>query len=150
MALLIILWALGHLSSPFIAPQYCTQAPELSCTHWGHMAGYIDDRTKPIKAIRGKIQSEWENQPIDDVLVEIYKFEDEDPSQPGWQMQIDCHHRLAACITSEKGLFAFELPSGIYEVRASKRGWNTVSVIRAVDVRKGKNGDTDIELSIAK
>jgi hypothetical protein len=127
--------------------QFCTTAGEKQCTQWGHMRGFSDRRSIPIKDIKGRVFAPVDR-PLDGVLVEIYEFTSTD-SMPLESYQIlDCSKRKAACITNEKGRFFFKLPSGIYEVRASKDGWCTPSVLITIDSKKGKRIDTDINIRV--
>jgi hypothetical protein len=80
------------------------------------------------------------NKPVEGVLVEIYAREASDPlpQQRDKGEFTNSPKRIAACITGTSGTFDFDVPSGRYEVRASKPDWNSTSLLVVVDKQRGK------------
>jgi hypothetical protein len=147
MIALILLLLFESMIAQSAKIRYCTQAEEMQCTRWGWISGISDRRSIPIKVLRGRVFVPV-NEPLDGVLVEIYEFAPMD-GKPLESFRVrDCRKRLAACITNKTGKFYFELPSGVYEVRASKEEWCTPSVLVTIDTKKGKRIATDIEIEI--
>jgi len=86
--------------------------------------------------------------PIEGVLVEVYRRHENDPSPNQSERGTNSEPRVYACITGATGEYAFDLPSGRYEVLSSKPDWNPTSVLALVDVRKGKKTPTVIRLEV--
>jgi hypothetical protein len=126
----------------------CSPAPETELTHWGHIDVVFDFQDKPVKAIKGTVVAAY-GTAVGGALVEVYPYRKGDPLPPPRdEATVDRPARLCACVTSPAGAFAFEVPNGRYEVRASKRDFNTTSAFVVVDVRKGKRRDLKIHLEV--
>jgi hypothetical protein len=84
-------------------------------------------------------------EPMDGALVEIFAY-----AGPLENYADDARkRRLAACVTSENGQFAFSLPSGRYELRVSHGGgWNATHVIVVVDREFGKQKKLDVPMRV--
>lgn len=113
--------------------QKCSATSLVSATHWGHEHMVIDRRERPVHSLRGIVQTMM-GEPVGGVLVQVFSRK---PSAP-FPQQSDQPNPLpavAACITVNTGNIAFNLPSGEYEVRASKEEWNSTSVLFIVNPR---------------
>jgi hypothetical protein len=147
MATLVLLLLFDSITSQSMKTSYCLSAEDRQCTAWGHTDVVLDFRPKPVQSINGKVLDAI-GKPISGVLVEIYEFVWTGPP-PFWHSSLKCHERLAACITDETGRFSFKLPSGCYELRASKHAFNATSILTTIDVKKGKKKNTNISITPA-
>jgi hypothetical protein len=147
MATLVLLLLLDSITSQSMKTSYCLSAEDRQCTIWEDTDTVSDHRTKPVQDINGRVLNDI-GKPLSGVLVEIYEFVWTDPP-PFWHHSIKCHERLAACITDETGRFSFKLPSGCYELRASKHAFNATSILTTINAKKGKKKTTDIIMHIS-
>ena len=151
MRLLIIMFlfawpALGQQPKP----KTCTPAGETQHTIWGNLPVNYDRQTKPIKAVKGTVEG-WsvsaKRVSQEGVLVEIYPYrvgeptripDDPDRSRP----------RVYACVTGANGAFDFDLPSGRYEIIASKKDHRATTVLVAVDRKQGESKPLKIPIEV--
>lgn len=124
----------------------CLPAQDSQQTIWGHSQLVLDFRDKPVKAAKGTIESP-DGKPVESVLVEVFARAEGDPPPDG-EAGPPSAKRIAACVTSANGLFVFNIPSGHYEIRASKADWNATSVLITVDTRKGKKTNLNVRLEV--
>jgi hypothetical protein len=150
MATLVLLLLINSITLQSVKTNYCLSTEEQQCTTWEDTDTVRDFRLKPVQDINGKVL-DFNFRLISGVLVEIYEYEFDltDPVPPRWNHNIECHKRLAACITDETGRFAFKLPSGCYELRASKHAFNATSILTTINAKKGKKKNTDIIMHIS-
>ena len=96
-------------------------------TKWGGNTNVVLQESKPMRSIRGIVRDPMDK-PLTAALVEVYDhpeivLQDSSPERTGQK-------RIAACVTSEGGSFAFDVPPGYYELRVSKSSeWNATSVL---------------------
>lgn len=120
---------------------YDSKVSDNRCTHWGHAeidAPWIEKT--PLQSLKGKITNGIAG--LDGVLVEVYPLTNKPPHN------VPCNQRIAACITNKTGRYSFILPSGQYELRASKHEWLTACISVIIDKEKGKKRDYDIWLHL--
>jgi len=107
----------------------CTSANEGDHTEWGHTL--VMQKGGSTSALRGVVASQ-NGAVMAGALVEVFDHAGIVERDRG-QDRIG-QKRLAACITGTDGTFSFNLPSGYYELRSSKSGFNCTSVL--IHVRK--------------
>lgn len=109
-------------------------------TYWSSFP-YIINYTKAynytFKQLSGRVLS-LNGEPIEGVLVEVFKkahqYSSRKQGQSKWELS---EHRISRVVTNNRGEFVFQrLPIGEYEIRLSKRGFETVSLVRVFVVRK--------------
>jgi hypothetical protein len=125
----------------------CTPATKTQLTHWGHRIVVFDLQRDPVKAIHGAVR-DANNQPVEGVLVEIYRRRQGEPPPDHIVRDGVSEERFLACVTGPKGEYEFELPSGYFELRSSKIDWNSTSLLVTVNVRSGSKKNTDVRLEI--
>jgi len=99
----------------------------------------IEYTEKTVKRIKGRVSYHYDDQPADDVVVEIYDVTNEDKNLRPREIALR-RERRAACVTTKEGSFCFpDLPSGRYVLRAGARsssaGMNEVYMKVTVDRR---------------
>jgi hypothetical protein len=126
--------------------------PETQKTVWGvHENITFDLLDKPVRSVKGVIYNlnvaGGRLVASKGVLVEVFNL---GLDSPHGRQRPDDEQRVAACRTGTKGRFGFNLPPGLYEVRASlsESGWKAVVEFVSVDVRKGAKKDLDIWLRV--
>jgi hypothetical protein len=129
------------------AQSKCDPVPQTRKTHWGLMDHVVE--SEPVKTLRGVVRIfASPDPPQEGVLVEVYDhgeiaLENARQDRSGQQ-------RVMACVTGNDGEFAFDLPPGKYEVRASKNaGWDVTSVIVEVKKRGAKLKKLKVELHLS-
>lgn len=115
-------------------------------THWGNITVELDLQKKPLKSLWGTVR-DYSDSP-DGVLIEVYARPHSDPSAPRRDRESGIENRVSACVTGKGGDFAFDLPSGQYEIRSSRVDWKTTSVLVVVDTKKGKKNAIQIPLEV--
>lgn len=105
----------------------------------------VDVETRHIKGIVTRGGS-----PLSDVLVEIYDHPEKVPMpHPDLKHVDEGRRRLAACYTNEYGKYCFHnIPPGKYEIRFSKPGFNTHSLLSVKVVKKKTAIDEQIDLEL--
>jgi hypothetical protein len=116
-------------------------------THWGHVLVSLDLQNNSVNALWGTVRVALKD-PVEGVLVEVYSRHAGDSAPRQTDGEVSIENRVGACITGAAGNYAFDLPSGHYEIRATKRDWNPTSALIVVDVRKGKKTATQIPLEV--
>jgi hypothetical protein len=124
----------------------CVPARAEQQTAWGHSHAELNMQSQPVKAAKGTVKA-LDDVPVENVLVEVFSHRGGDRPQKG-DADPASDKRIAACVTSANGVFAFNIPSGHYEIRASKADWNSTSVLITVDTRKGKNTKLNVPLEV--
>ena len=115
-------------------------------THWQGISIQIDAQKKPLKSLWGTVRDYPDL--ADGALVEIYARPQNDPSAPWPDHESDIANRVSACVTGKAGDFAFDLPSGQYEIRSSKANWKTTTMLVVVDTQRGKKNAIQIQLEV--
>ena len=131
---MLVLLAVSSLSERRCS---CEKALERDLPHGANET--IEYSEKTVKRIAGRVAYEHNDQPAEDVVVEIYEIPHADKKLKSHEI-VSRRHRTAACITQKDGSFCFpDLPSGRYLVRAGARnanaGMNEVKVRVNVDRR---------------
>jgi hypothetical protein len=123
-------------------------APELGeTTHRGGNELVTFRERRAFKSVRGIVR-DVNGEPLAGVLVEVLDHPEwilsNDPASPVDQ------HRIAACKTGPDGSFCFEdIPSGRYELRASKDGeWNPSHVYIVVNRRSSGSARVGIDVRL--
>jgi hypothetical protein len=96
---------------------HCTDVAATTETLWGgNMAIEIDLRDKPVRTVNGIVFWPTE-EPANNSLVQVFRRSHSDPlvRAPDQKDGVP----VVACMTGADGAFAFSLPSGEYELRAS-------------------------------
>ena len=112
----------------------CKKVPDDVTTHQGHESVLLADEEK-VSVLRGEVVDPSEAS-LPETLVEV--FGDPDvlllPNNPDIESRKEKRRRVAACRTGEDGKFCFsDLRGGRYELRFSREGFNTVSVVVSVN-----------------
>ena len=94
---------------------------------------------KTLKSIKGRVVYYHNDEPADDVVVEVYSVAETDKNLRPREIALR-RERRAACVTAKDGSFCFpDLPSGRYVLRAGARsssaGMNEVYMKVTVDRR---------------
>jgi len=95
-------------------------------TTWGGNTNVVLKEPRPMRSVQGFVKDRVDK-PLTGVLVEVYDhpeiaLQNPSPDRTGQK-------RIAACLTSETGLFSLDVVPGHYELRFSKSGgWNVTSV----------------------
>ena len=115
----------------------CQKALEDDLPHGANID--IEYSEKTVKKIKGRVVYYYDDEPAEDVVVEIYDVIDEDKALMSRDIAIR-RERRAACVTAKDGSFCFpDLPSGRYVLRAGARsssaGMNEVYMKVTVDRR---------------
>jgi hypothetical protein len=121
----------------------CHQAAETQCTKWdGLYAEFPGILKTPLRSLKGTIR-DVPGETLGGVLIEVYPFRN------GNTLDMPCKERILACITDKTGRYSFNLPSGRYEIRASKAGFTPIRLSVTIKPNGGKKKDTDIKLPVA-
>lgn len=108
-------------------------------TYWGHM-NLVLEYEEQVRSIHGvAVAIGTQNEPVDGVLVELFDHAEIALETHGSQIRTG-QKRLAVCATGKDGRFSFDPQPGKYELRLSKKDWNTKSLIVTVS-RKVQNGE---------
>jgi hypothetical protein len=127
----------------------CQKASDEVTTHWGQDSIIVDGE-QTTRVLQGRILHA-SGAPLPEALVEVFEAPEgglmagrSDSSEQEKQ------RRIAACLTGEDGEVCFsELPSGKYELRCSKSGFNTYRAL--VDVNPKNAPDSfSIPLDVSK
>ena len=111
----------------------CKKVSDDVTTHWGHESVILAAEEK-VSMLRGKVVDPAEAV-LPETLVEV--FDDPDvllsPNNPDIESRKEKRRRVAACRTGEDGKFCFsDLQEGRYELRFSRAGFNTASIVVSV------------------
>lgn len=141
----LLLFTMFGMSGP--QPQYtCQRVPPTRVTQWGHNHALIDFSDKTVKSLKGSVRTG--DRVVEDVLVEILELGSSEHRPAETAEDARSRRRIAACMTGAAGRFEFALPTGRYELLASKPDWNSTSAIVSVDTRMGKRRDIVIPLRV--
>ena len=117
LVLAVIIVAISANSSS--RPCSCQKALEDDLPHGANEV--IEHSEKTVKKIKGRVVYFNDEEPADDIVVEIYDVIDEDKKLTSRDIAIR-RERRAACVTAKDGSFCFpDLPSGRYVLRAGAR-----------------------------
>lgn len=133
--LVLIFITSSILTSSVLLPFHdcnCTIANN-ETTFWGDEL-IVSTKGDKVKVIRGIVLDPLGNEPMNDVLVEVF----DNPNVANMNVTIEerkkLQNRIVACKTTTSGEFCFDnIPKGKYEVRFSKRDFKTLSVITLVN-----------------
>jgi hypothetical protein len=121
----------------------CHHATDMQCTKWeGIYAEFPGIIQTPIRSLKGTIRDVLD-EALEGVLIEVYPF------RIGNTIEMPCKERIIACITDKTGRYAFDLPSGRYELRASKAGFMPHRLSLTIKSKGGSKRNTDINLPVA-
>jgi hypothetical protein len=147
---MLVLLAVSSLSERRCS---CQKALERDLPHGANET--IEYSEKTVKRIAGRVAYWNNNEPAQDVVVEIYEIPHAVKKLKPHEI-VSRRHRKAACVTLQDGRFCFpELPSGRYLVRAGARnanaGMNEVQIQVNLDRRwwsRWLRCDKEIQLAL--
>lgn len=129
----------------------CLPAGADQKTSWGNM-NVVLRHPDPMRGPNGVVVIPYTKTPLQGVLVEVFDHPERVFNEKGEANSNRIQNRRAACLTSADGRFAFNLPTGRYEVRCSKaHGWDATSVLVEISKsRRAKRSGLKIALHVSQ